>query len=52
MSRWVLPRWDDDRYAEKLELLCEARVPVVSFTFGCPSPVDVERLHERAWSSG
>lgn len=39
------PRWDDDSYAEKLELLCAERVPVVSFTFGCPSGEDVDRLH-------
>ena len=39
------PRWDDDSYAEKLELLCAERVPVVSFAFGCPAPQDVERLH-------
>ena len=40
------PRWDDDRYAEKLDLLCEAQVPVVSFTFGCPPAGDVERLQQ------
>ena len=39
------PRWDDDRYAAKLELLCGARIPVVSFTFGCPGAGAVERLH-------
>jgi len=39
-----VPRWDDDCYAEKVDLLCEAQVPVVSFTFGCPSPGDVMRL--------
>ncbi len=39
------PRWDDDSYAEKLELLCTERVPAVSFTFGCPPAGDVERLH-------
>jgi nitronate monooxygenase len=39
------PRWDDDSYAEKLELLRAERVRVVSFTFGCPSGEDVERLH-------
>jgi nitronate monooxygenase len=39
------PRWDDDRYADKLDLLCAEHVPVVSFTFGCPSRRDVERLH-------
>jgi nitronate monooxygenase len=40
------PRWDDDRYAEKLELVAAGHVPVVSFTFGCPSRVDVDRLHD------
>jgi nitronate monooxygenase len=40
------PRWDDDRYDEKLELMCVERVPVVSFTFGCPSMADVQRLHD------
>jgi nitronate monooxygenase len=40
------PRWDDDHYAEKLDLLCEERVPVVSFTFGCPPRGDVQRLHD------
>jgi nitronate monooxygenase len=40
------PRWDDDRYAEKIELLCGERVPVVSVTFGCPPAADVQRLHE------
>ena len=39
------PRWDDDSYAEKLDLVCAEQVPVVSFTFGCPSPDDVARLH-------
>jgi nitronate monooxygenase len=40
------PAWDDDRYAEKLELLAAERVPVLSTTFGCPSREDVDRLHE------
>ncbi|MFK0248726.1 nitronate monooxygenase [Amycolatopsis azurea] len=39
------PSWDDDAYAAKLEVVLERKVPVVSFTFGTPSPVDVERLH-------
>jgi nitronate monooxygenase len=30
------PRWDDDGWEEKLALLAGERVPVVSFTFGCP----------------
>jgi len=40
------PRWDDDRYAEKLDLVCAEHVPVVSFTFGCPSAGDVRRLRD------
>jgi nitronate monooxygenase len=40
------PRWDDDRYAEKLDLVCAEGVAVVSFTFGCPSQDDVRRLRE------
>src|SRR4051794_10633447 len=40
------PRWDDDRYADKLDLVCAEGVAVVSFTFGCPSPDDVRRLQE------
>ncbi|WP_344198183.1 nitronate monooxygenase [Aeromicrobium alkaliterrae] len=40
------PRWDDtDHYAEKVDLLADLAVPVVSFTFGCPSAADVDRLH-------
>jgi nitronate monooxygenase len=38
------PRWDDDQYGEKLDLLCEQAVPVVSLTFGCPTPSEVDRL--------
>ncbi len=41
-----VPRWDDDRYADKLDLLIHEAVPVISFTFGCPSREDVDRLHE------
>jgi len=40
------PRWDDDRYADKLDLVCAEHVPVASFTFGCPSRADVARLQE------
>ena len=40
------PRWDDDRYAEKLDLVCAEHVPVVSFTFGCPPRDDIERLQD------
>ena len=40
------PRWEDDAYPAKLDLLTRAGVHTVSFTFGCPNPADVERLHE------
>lgn len=39
------PRFEDDEYAAKVELLIAMRAPVVSFTFGLPAPGDVERLH-------
>src|SRR5256714_8477724 len=38
------PRWDDDDWQRKLELLREAAVPVVSFTFGPPPNDDVSAL--------
>lgn len=40
------PRWDDDDYPAKLDLVVAQRIPVVSFTFGLPSAEDVARLHE------
>ena len=40
------PRHDDDGWDEKLALVVELRVPVVAFTFGCPEPEVVARLHE------
>jgi nitronate monooxygenase len=39
------PRWEDDAYDDKLEVVESARVHLVSFTFGCPSSQAVERLH-------
>jgi nitronate monooxygenase len=41
-----LPRFEDDHWAAKLDLLAEVRPAVASFTFGCPSAADVARLHE------
>ncbi len=38
--------YDDDHWAEKLEVLAGAGVPYVSFTFGCPDTVTVARLRE------
>ena len=40
------PRFDEDHYQQKVELLVQERVAVVSFTFGCPAPVVVQRLQQ------
>jgi nitronate monooxygenase len=40
------PRFEDDGLPAKLDLVCAQRVPVVSFTFGCPDAELVARLHE------
>src|SRR5947209_5274492 len=39
------PRYDDDDWEAKLDLLTDAPPEVVSFTFGCPREDVVERLH-------
>ncbi|MCW2541044.1 MAG: 2-nitropropane dioxygenase [Frankiales bacterium] len=39
------PRWDDDAFDAKLDLLESLPVHLVSFTFGCPSVSVVQRLH-------
>ncbi len=39
------PRWDDDDYDAKIDLLADARPSAVSFAFGWPSLSDVDRLH-------
>ena len=39
------PRWEDDAYAAKLEVVESKRVHMVSFTFGCPTSEIVDRLH-------
>jgi len=39
------PRHHDDAFAEKVALLEAERVPLVSFTFGCPEAEVVDRLH-------
>jgi nitronate monooxygenase len=41
------PHFDDDALNAKLEIVCRERLPIVSFTFGCPAPEVVQRLHER-----
>ena len=39
------PRFDDDDWEAKLELVCAERPAVVSFAFGCPAAEVFERLH-------
>ena len=46
------PRHDDDGWEQKLALVIEERVPVVSFTFGCPTAATVQRLHDAGARSG
>jgi nitronate monooxygenase len=38
-------RYEDDDYEAKLEVVLELRVPIVSFTFACPSPEIIASLH-------
>jgi nitronate monooxygenase len=38
------PRFDDDWFAEKLEIALQAPVQAVSFTFGCPPAETIERV--------
>jgi nitronate monooxygenase len=38
------PRHDDDAWADKLALVASEGVPVVSFTFGCPTPEEIAAL--------
>ena len=41
------PRFDDDDWERKLELVLEERPAVVSFTFGCPRPALISALRDR-----
>jgi nitronate monooxygenase len=40
------PRSDNDHFDEKCDVLLADPVPLVSFTFGCPSPQLVDRLRD------
>jgi nitronate monooxygenase len=40
------PRWDDDYWQEKVEVLVAERVPVVSFTFALPDEDSLRALRE------
>jgi nitronate monooxygenase len=39
-----VPRWDDDHWQAKVDLMMDLHPDVVSFTFGCPSPQVLRRL--------
>jgi nitronate monooxygenase len=39
-----VPRWDDDQWQDKLEVVLDLRPDVVSFTFGCPEREVLRRL--------
>ena len=41
------PRFDDDDWEAKLDVISEERPAVASFTFGCPDASIVDRLHTR-----
>ncbi len=41
------PRWDDDGWADKIDLLLGDPPPVVSFTFGCPPPAVIAEFRRR-----
>ena len=41
------PRWDDDHWQAKLDLVLDARPEVVSFTFGCPRAEVLRVLADR-----
>jgi nitronate monooxygenase len=40
------PRYSDDHWPEKLELLVSERLPVISFTFGCPGKAEIAALRD------
>lgn len=44
------PRWDDDAFGTKLEIVVSERIQMVSFTFGCPGPGVVDELHSAGCS--
>lgn len=41
------PRWDDDGWADKIDLLLGDPPPAVSFTFGCPPPEVIAGFRRR-----
>jgi nitronate monooxygenase len=48
------PRFEDDGFDAKVNLVIEERIPIVSFTFGCPDRAVLDRLHDggaAAWAT-
>ncbi|MBY4574929.1 2-nitropropane dioxygenase [Gordonia paraffinivorans] len=43
---------DDDHFDAKIALMCDERIPVVSFAFGCPPASAVAELHRHGCSVG
>ncbi|MEO9328979.1 NAD(P)H-dependent flavin oxidoreductase [Gordonia aurantiaca] len=43
---------DDDHFDAKIALVCDERIPLVSFAFGCPSADAVAELHRHDCSVG
>src|ERR1700684_2703962 len=39
------PRWDDDAYEAKLDVVRSTHVPLASFAFGCPTSESIDQLH-------
>jgi nitronate monooxygenase len=46
------PRWEDDGYHDKLDVIVSGPVHLASFTFGCPTSEDIDRLHRAGVSVG
>jgi nitronate monooxygenase len=40
------PMFDDDEWNQKISILIQEKVPVISFTFGCPSPEIISNLKD------
>ena len=46
------PRWEDDHWSAKLEVVLDVRPEVVTFTFGLPSAEEHARLREAGVATG
>lgn len=43
---------DDDHFDAKIRMMCDERIPVVSFAFGCPPPEVLAELRQHGCSVG